>query len=199
MKWPFSRVRDAFFRGRICRNIPEIQRRKRASPSFRVRNLKSRARKNAIPYPQPFHTSIKLHPIYSSVLSFHLLFPCSLSSAWVCFFCPRMASGLGPVALDSESLPLFELFVAPFLPEPHQSKKSLSNPKSKTEAMAPTTARVCNSLPANKQIERERETRPCCEKGRMSMSSMAGASVETIPTATFLSSAPHQGPLVLEN
>ena len=56
MEWPFSRVRKIFFRGR---NFQE-------NPGISGSQMKKRARKNEIPYPQPFHNPTRLP--FSNVL-----------------------------------------------------------------------------------------------------------------------------------
>ena len=63
MEWPFSRVRKIYFpEAGFSRKIPENPQKERFLPNFRLRNLKFRARKNAIPHPQPSHTRTRLPP-----------------------------------------------------------------------------------------------------------------------------------------
>ena len=58
----FPESEKYFSEAEISRKMPEIPQKERFSPNFRLRNLKFRARKNAIPYPQPFHTPTRLPP-----------------------------------------------------------------------------------------------------------------------------------------
>ena len=62
MEWPFSRVRKIFFRARNLQVNPCNSRKSdfRQISGSEIWNF--RARKNAIPYPQPFHTPTRLPP-----------------------------------------------------------------------------------------------------------------------------------------
>ena len=59
----FPESEKIFSEAEISRKILEILQKGRFLPNFRLRNLKFRARKIAIPYPQPFHTPTRLPPI----------------------------------------------------------------------------------------------------------------------------------------
>ena len=56
----FPESEKLFSEAEISRKMPEIPQKERFLPNFRLRNLKIRGPKNAIPYPQPFHTPTRL-------------------------------------------------------------------------------------------------------------------------------------------
>ena len=59
----FPESEKYFSEAEFCRKIPVIPQKERFLPNFRLRNLKFRARKIAIPYSQPFHTPTRLPAI----------------------------------------------------------------------------------------------------------------------------------------
>ena len=69
----FPESEKYFSEAEICSQTLEIPLKERFLPDFKLRNLrKLRARKNAIPYPQPFHTPTRLPPIFPGSLTEYL-------------------------------------------------------------------------------------------------------------------------------
>ena len=81
----FPESEKYFSEAEISRKMPEIPQKERFSPNFRLRNLKIQSPKNAIPYPQPFHTPTTLPPnIYIHIYGMYqrvLSLSCAIGSA----------------------------------------------------------------------------------------------------------------------